>query len=58
MGAGLGYRTGVTRERHNSELMFPTSTTTTTTTTLSLPDSRARMMERAQENKKKNKIEE
>lgn len=40
-------------EGHHSKLMFPT-----TTTTLFLPESRARMRDRVQENKEKNKIEE
>lgn len=44
-----------TRDGHHSQLMSPI---TTSTTTLFLPDSRARMMDRVQENKEKNKIEE
>lgn len=55
MGVGLG-NSGVTWEGHKSQLMLPN--TTTTTTTLFLPDSRARMRDRVQENKEKDKIEE
>lgn len=57
MGVGLGLNSssGVTEEGHHSQLMLPN---TTTTTTLSLPDSRARMGDRVQENKEKNKTEE
>lgn len=40
--------------RDYTQLKLPTSTTTA----LFLPDSRARMRDRGQENKKKNKIEE
>lgn len=55
IGFGLDSTSGVTREGHHSQLMLPT---TTPTTSLFLPDSRARMKERVQENKEKNKIEE
>lgn len=55
MGVGLG-GSGVTCEGHNSQLTLPN--TITTTTALFLPDSRARMRDRVQENKEKNKIEE
>lgn len=52
LGFGLNSTSGVTRQVHHSQLMLPT---TTPTTSLFLPDSRARMKERVQENKEKNK---
>lgn len=54
-GWGLNSSSGITKEGHHSRLMLAT---TTTTTTLFLPESRARMRDRGQENKEKNKIEE
>lgn len=57
-GTGSGFTSGEASDRHNSQLMVPTSTNTTTTA-LFLPDSRARMRDGVQEDEeKKNKREE
>lgn len=54
MGVGLGLKSSSKGHREETPFtdLLPT-TTGTTTTTLFLPDSRARMRDRMQENKKK-----